>query len=447
MDYDVIIIGSGPAGYVAAVRAGQLGMRAALVEKGDIGGMCMHWGCVAVKAMMESARYFVRLRVAEHYGVRGLRPETLAFDWAAAAARAANIGRRLASGVRATLERYQVELLRGEAALVTPQSVRVDNRILTAGSLVVATGSRPERRPLPVPDEMYLEIDALWRLDKLPARLAVAGEGPNALEIAQILRMVGKDVALLVPGPTPLPFFDPFFAKYAARLLEQHGIRVIPDAGVEGADDGGIRVNGTVVPADRLINAHFRKPVLPSCEFPLETRDGFLVTDDAYRTSAPTVYAVGDVNGRRMLAHAASAQGLHAVDRIAGILEDAKESQVPLCVYTSPEMAQVGQDEPKLQLAGIDYRVDEFPLTANAKALAEGNAEGVIRLLSSRLYGEVLGVQIVAPHATDLISEAAAILAMEGTVYDMVRIVHAHPTVSEVFMDVGFAALDRAVRE
>ncbi|MBP7866441.1 MAG: NAD(P)/FAD-dependent oxidoreductase [Acidobacteria bacterium] len=447
MDYDIIIIGSGPAGYIAAVRAGQLGMRAALVEKGEIGGMCMHWGCVAVKAMMESARYFVRLRVAERFGIRGVRPEACVFDWSAAAARAANIGQRLSSGVRATLDKHKVDVLRGEAALVTPQSVRVDNRIVTAGTLVVATGSRPERRPLPVPEEMVLEIDALWRLEALPTRLAVAGEGPNALEIAQILRMVGKDVTLLVPGPTALPFFDPFFAQYAARLLEQHGIRVVNEARVEGVAEGGLRVSGTVVPADRLVNAHFRKAVLPPCEFPLDTRDGFLVTDDAYRTSQPTVYAVGDVNGRRMLAHAASAQGLHAVGRIAGVREDAKENQVPLCVYTSPEMAQVGQDEPRLQLAGVDYRVDEFPLTANAKALAEGNAEGVIRLLSSRLYGEVLGVQIVAPHATDLISEAAAILAMEGTLYDMVRIVHAHPTVSEVFMDVGFAALDRAVRE
>jgi dihydrolipoamide dehydrogenase len=216
---------------------------------------------------------------------------------------------------------------------------------------------------------------------------------------------------------------------------------------ITGHYDDGVLVGDKKIACQKVINSAFRHAVLPDRQIELETENGFLKANDRFQTSEPNIYAVGDVNGRSFLAHAASAQGLAAVNAIKGITPSEHFPHYPLNVYSMPEIAQIGYTEPQLKEMGTAYKVSEFPLTANAKALMEGYRAGFLRLLSEKEFGEVLGVQIVAPNATDLISEAATLIAMEGTIYDMVKVVHAHPTISEVYMEAGFAAMDQALRK
>jgi dihydrolipoamide dehydrogenase len=212
-------------------------------------------------------------------------------------------------------------------------------------------------------------------------------------------------------------------------------------------DNGEIVIGDTRIACDGVINASLRKGVLPESNLDLAVENGFLSVDAYLRTNYESIYAVGDVNGKSIFAHAASAQGLHAVNTINGGTEPMNFSRIPFNMYTYPEMAQVGAGEPELKRDGIDYKVSEFPLSANGKALTEGHSDGLVRILSDKKYGEVLGVQVIADHATDMIAEAASIMQIEGTIFDVAATVHAHPTVSEIFMEAGFAAFDQPIHK
>jgi dihydrolipoamide dehydrogenase len=446
-DYDLLIVGAGPAGYVAAIRAGQVGLKTALVERDRVGGMCLNWGCIPTKAMLESARLLERVRQAKQFGIDGVNEAKLKFNWGAARDRADRVVRRLAGGVEAYLARYGVETIRGEAELVAPTAVRVGQRLIEAGHVFLATGSRPAPLPAAVPPELALEIDGLFALRELPASVAVVGQGPNALELALLLKMAGSVVTLVSPAAALLSQADPYLSNYALNRLRHQGVRVIMEAVPTGSTAGGILVGDERILCERVLNASRRRAVIPKVGFELTLDDGFVFTDDYLQAGHPNLFAVGDVNGRSDLAHAASAQGLHAVNAVKGVRWKLEGRRYPLNIYAFPEIAQVGLTEPEIQARGIDYRINEYPLAANGKALAEGQAEGFVRLLSEKRYGEVLGVQIVAAHASDMIAEAAAIIQAEGTVHDVARIVHAHPTVSEVFLEAGLAALGQPLHE
>jgi dihydrolipoamide dehydrogenase len=292
---------------------------------------------------------------------------------------------------------------------------------------------------------MILEIEPLLAGDSVPHQVVVVGEGPNALELAQLLKLAGGVVTLLVPGGDLLPKADPYLSRYALGRLAKDGVHVRLNTVPTGSFENGILVGAEKIFCDKVLNASAREAVVPTAEFELERDRGFLRTDEYLRTSHPTVFAIGDVNGRSELAHAASAQGLHAVNAVKGIRWKMELANYPLNIYTHPEMAQVGLTEPEIQARGIDYKVSEFPLAANGKAVCEGATEGFVRLLSEKRYGEVLGVQIVAAHATDMIAEAAVLLQTEGTIFDLTKVIHAHPTVSEIFLEAGYAAVDHAI--
>lgn len=445
MDYDLIIIGGGPAGYVAAIRAGQVGLKTALVEKDRVGGMCLNWGCIPTKSLLESVKLLERVRQAAQFGIDGIDEGKLSFNWANARARAQRVVKRLTGGVASLLARNGVDVIAGEAVLVSSTRVRVAGRLLEADHIFIATGSRPAPLRLPVPPEMVQEIEPLLTGDSVPRQVVVVGQGPNAVELAQLLKLAGGVVTLLVPGSELLPKADPYLSRYALGRLAKDGVHVRLDTPPTGAFENGILVGSEKIFCDKVLNASAREAVVPAAEIELERERGFLRTDEYLRTNHPTVFAIGDVNGRSELAHAASAQGLYAVNVVKGIRWKMNLAHCPLNIYTLPEMAQVGLTEPEIQARGLDYKVSEFPLAANGKAVCEGATEGFVRLLSEKRYGEVLGVQIVAAHATDMIAEAAALLQTEGTVFDLTKVIHAHPTVSEVFLEAGYAAVDHAI--
>jgi len=449
MAFDLIIIGSGPAGYVAAIRAGQVGLKTAIIEKSKIGGMCLNWGCIPTKALLESAKKLEAVKGAAAFGIDGIDKDKLTFNWPTALKRSDRIVKRLTKGVEFLLKKNGVEIIAGDAEITSQTSVTVDNRLLETKYIMIASGSRPEPPGYTLPKGMTIGIGYLLQLEQLPEKPSVLGSGPHAVELAQFFKMAGKDVKMLVPGSEEdfLPGMDPYLVDFVKKTFKKSKIDILFFSTLEGGSGGGLSVDGTEVACDGLINALGRKAVIPSSRIEFELEDGFLKVDDFLRTNYENIYAVGDVNGRSYLAHAASAQGLHAVNVIGGFKEPFDDTRVPLNMYTSPEIASVGFSEPEVEELGYSYKVTEFPLTANGKALIEGHTEGLVRIISEKKYGEVLGVQIVAEHATDMIAEAALVLRLEGTVFDVANTIHAHPTVSEIFMEAGFAAFDQPIHK
>ena len=445
MDYDLLIIGAGPAGYVAGIRAGQVGLKTAIIEKDRLGGMCLNWGCIPSKSMLESAKLYARLGNAADFGIDGIERQALSFNWQNALARTRRIVERLGNGIAMLLKKYGVEVISGSAHIASANSVKVERRLISAANIFIATGSRPGRRPTPLSSDMIWEIDELFQQQQLPETLVIMGEDATAVELAQLLALIGKKVTLIAAGDRLIPMADPYLSQYMTKRLRKSGIEVLLATSITSGGNGSIVVADRTIAAAKVINAENRQAVVPPSDVDFKMADGFIQVDSHMQTSVPGIRAIGDVNGQKTLAHVASVQGLHAVNYLKGIGTKIDYLRHPLNIYTIPEIAQIGMTEPELQAKGIDYKSNEFTLKANGKALVEGNAEGVIRLLSEQNFGEVLGVQIVAPNATDMIAEATAVMQMEGTVFDVANIVHAHPTISEIFAEAGFAAIDRAI--
>lgn len=440
MTYDLIVIGGGPAGYVAALRAGQVGLKAALVEREKVGGMCLTWGCIPTKALIESARLFLRMGQACEWGIDGCEPSALHFNWSVAVKRAEGIAAGLGKDIGTRLQKHGVDLIQGEAMILAADNVQVDGRSLATRAILIATGSRIDVGHLPLPAERVWTPRELLRQSALPATLVVYGQGGNAVELAQLLRLTGHEVTLLCPEEQLLPELDPILEDALAARLAKDGVRIERDAILDGYEDGQVCSGALRIPAEVVVVATRRKAVLPASQVVLLTREGFLCTDASLQTSVPGIYAAGDVTGRTSLAHAASAQGLFVVNRLKGHRAPIDLDCYPRTVYALPEAAQIGATEPQLRSRGIPFKASIFPMNANGKALAEGQTEGFVRILSDPATGQVLGVQILADHAADLIAEAAVLMRMEGTVFDLASTAHAHPTVSEVFLEASLAA-------
>lgn len=430
MDYDLIIIGAGPAGYVAGIRAGQAGLKTAVIEKKYVGGMCLNWGCIPSKAMLESAKYFSRLGMAADFGVEDLDPKSLKFSWAKGVKRSERIVRRLVKGVEYLLKKNNVETIIGTASVEAANTVVVDNRMLSTKNIIIATGSYPRPLPFRVGDESrIINLENMFSQKEIPQKLLIVGEGPVAAEVSQMLALIGRDVTLLKTSEKVFPALDDYLNVYITRRLDSLKIKTLEGtAGYESLN---------IEEYDGIINCMPRRGIKPTGKLDPEEKESFYAVDEHFMTSVQGVYAVGDVNGRSIYAHAASAQALAAVNHILGITETMETERVPLTMYTDPEIAQIGRTEQQLLAEGTEYKVNEFPLSANGKALTEGHPEGILRIISEPKYGEVLGVQIISHNATDLISEAAAYMAVESTVWDVARTMHAHPTISEVFLEAG----------
>ncbi len=440
MDYDLIIIGAGPAGYVAGIRAGQAGLKTAVIEKKRVGGMCLNWGCIPSKAMLESAKYYSRLTMAADFGIEGIDLKKVSFNWEKAVKRSERIVRRLTKGVEYLLKKYNVEIITGTASVEEAGTVVVDNRMLTAANIIIATGSYPSPLPFKVKEESrIINLESLFSMKEVPQKVLVVGEGPVAAEVSQLMALAGREVTLLKSAAKVFPALDDYLNAYIDKRFDSLKISMI-----EGSAGYGQITPGEY---DAVINCMPRRAIRPTGALEAEQQDGFYITDQHFMTSVSGVYAVGDVNGRSIYAHAASAQALAAVNHILGITETMETERVPLTIYTDPEIAQIGKSSQQLTAEGIEYKINEFPLSANGKALTEGQPEGILRIISEPKYGEVLGVQIIAHNATDLISEASAYMAVESTVWDVARTMHAHPTISEVFLEAGADATGKPLHK
>ena len=449
--YDLIIIGSGPAGYVAAIRAGQVGLKTAIIEKNQIGGMCLNWGCIPSKSMMESVKLYQRItKDSARFGIEGIDKKSVSFNWSKGIKRADTIVKRLTGGVEFLLKKNGVDIINGEAKIISANSVLVDNRLLETKNIIIATGSSSPKIETQH-DDLVIEPKKLFTEREVPQNIVVVGKSPVAIELAQLFNMMERKVTLISDTSFIMPKADSYVRNYMESKLKKDRIEIIYNTSISSVKeiwrDNKLLIAGKEIDCDLLINANDRKGNIIPSEIDIAIKDGFISVDENCETSVKGIFAVGDVNGTAMFAHIGSAQGLFVINRLKGIEGKLDLNKLPMNMYSVPEAAQIGFTEDKLKEDGVDYKVSEFPLSANGKAQTEGSAEGFVRILSDNKLGEVLGVQIVAPNATDMINEAAAYIQLESTVYDIAQTVHTHPTVSEVFMEAGFEAVDRAIHK
>lgn len=430
MEYDLIIIGSGPGGYVSAIRAGQLGMKVLLVEKDKPGGMCLNWGCIPSKSLIESAKKFAGLSDFKKYGIEGLDLKSISFNWQAAVKKAMANATKLSKGIEFLLKKNAVETIFGEAKISSSNSITVENRNISAKNIIIATGSYPQ-----VGKNDEISIKDFYNLETLPEKIAFVGNGTVSLELTLMTSMIGIDTYLVSYEEKIVPELDDYLNDYILKLLKKNKVKLVKDI--------------LEIPAETLkVNSRRRKAVLPKSEIEIKTdENGFILTDEILRTNHQNIFAIGDVNGRSAYAHNASFQGLFVVNTIKGVETTFSLDKSPINIYSYPEISQIGMTEQQLKQKEIDYKISSFPLSANGKALIEGQSEGEMRILSDKKYGEVLGVQIISDNATDMIAEASAYMQLEATIFDVASTIHAHPTVSEIFMEAGFEAVDKAIHK
>jgi dihydrolipoamide dehydrogenase len=464
--YDVVVIGSGTGGYVAAVRAAQLGLRVAVVERAPVlGGTCLNVGCIPTKVLLEHAHALKIVQKADEWGIR--LPGTPAVDLAAISSRREQVVSGLAKGVEYLFRKHRIEWIRGTARLGGAGDVDVLGdapRTLSAREVIVATGSAP--RPLaevPVDGTRVITSDEAIALPSIPASIAIIGSGAVGVEFASIFNRFGSRVTLIETMPVIVPGEDAAVSAELARAFRRRGIDIRTTTRVTGAEvtDDSVRLSlegrdgqaGTL-DVERVLVAVGRRPVtdgLGAREAGLELDRGFIRVDALYRTSVPGVSAIGDViafadRPHPQLAHVASAEGIVVAERIAGgAVEPINYDHIPACTYCEPEIGSVGLTEAEARERGYDVRIGTFPFSALGRARIAGETEGFVKIVGETKYDQLLGVHVIGGRATELVAEGAAALRLESTVEELARTIHAHPTMAEAVGEAAHAVLGGAI--
>jgi dihydrolipoamide dehydrogenase len=449
--YDVVIIGSGPGGYVAGIRAGQLGMKVAVIEKDPfVGGTCTHRGCIPTKALLENAEVFEKIHRAKEFGINvgGVQ-----LDFKVGQDRKQSVVDKNAKGIEFLFKKNKVDRILGFGKLAGKGIVEVTGekpQKLSAKNIILAMGSTPKDLPhIKADGKRIINSDHILLLQEVPKSMLVIGAGAVGCEFASIFSRFGTKTTIVEVLPQLLPVEDEEISKEFTRLFKKKGIEVFTDAKVESAtpSDSGVKVvvstkgKQQTFDVDVVLSATGRRAVLENCgleQTKVKVDRGLVQVDPYMRTGEPNVYAIGDIVPTPALAHCASFEGILAIEHIKGLdVRPINYDHVPNCTYTDPEVASVGLTEKKAKERGYDVKIGKFPFTANAKARILGEAGGLVKFVSDKKYDELLGVHIVGPRATELIAEACAGLELEATSESIARTMHAHPTLSEALMEAG----------
>jgi len=473
-DYDLIIIGSGPGGYVAGIRAGQLGLKVAVVERDPkFGGTCLHRGCIPTKALLHTAALLDEIRGAAEHGIQVAAP---ALDIARAHERKRKVVDKNARGIEALFKKYKVVgMLQGTGRLVGPHEVEVEGkdgrRVWKTRFVMIATGSVPRDVPIaPADGERVLNSDHILLLERVPKSIAVLGAGAVGTEFASLYASFGSEVTLIEMLPRVLPIEDEEVSAELERALRKRKLKVLTNTLLSGVERTGDGVRLTLerqggkagsapekaakdapatVEAELLLSAVGRRPVTEGVGLEtlgIELERGYVKVNPLMQTNLPHVYAIGDVVDTPWLAHVASAEGILAVEHMAGqAVRPINYDHVPSCTYCDPEVGSVGLSEARARERGYEVAVGKFPYTALAKASIVGHTTGFVKVVRETRYDELLGVHIIGAGATDLIAEACAALQMEATDEELLHTIHAHPTLSEAVGEAAHAALGHAI--
>ena len=456
---DIAILGAGPGGYVAALRAAQLGAEVTVIEEGELGGVCLNVGCIPTKALLRSAEVY---RTLQHPEAFGLQLEgTIEPDWLAIQARKERIVRQLVNGVGVLLRKAGVQVIQGRGVFTSPKMLEITTagtvQRVEAQCIVIATGSRPVQLPLPGMDlPGVIDSTAALALEELPRRLLIVGGGVIGVEFADIFGAFGVQVTIVEMMSSLLPLMDADLGQSVGRTMVQRGVQTYLDSRltqIHTVDDG---LRATVVTpggqrsldTDQVLIAVGRRPNIEMIGLPevgLHTDKSGIPVDAQMQTNVPGIFAIGDVTGNMQLAHVASEGGKVAVETALGRRSSLNLKTVPNCVFTNPEIASVGLTEKQAREAGHDVQIGRFPLSASGKALTYGETSGFVKVVSSARFGEVLGLHVVGPHASDLIHEGGLALALEATLDELAATLHGHPTLGEAIHEAVLASREGAI--
>jgi dihydrolipoamide dehydrogenase len=463
--YDLAIIGSGPAGYTAAIRAGQLGLRTALLEKDPyLGGTCLHVGCIPTKALLFNAEIYDHVKDGAELGLDNTAGVSL--NWGSIQKRKQGIVDKHAKGLQFLMRKNKVDVIRGYGKLTGPakggiHSVAIEGgtqSVINAKNIVLSTGSVARMLPGLKPDERILTNIEVLGLNSIPKSIIVIGSGAVGVEFASIYKSFGADVTILEMLPRYVPIEDEDISKELMRVYRKRGINGFVNAKVEKVErtKDGAAVTFTVegkqqrLEAEKVLVAIGRAPCTDNVGIEktrIQTERGFVKVDQFMRTAEPGIYAVGDiVMGFPQLAHSGAMEGIVAVTHIAGKpVKPVNPLRIPNATYCHPEIGSVGITEAKAREQGFEVKIGKFPFTANSRASIVGQHEGFIKIVTDAKYGEILGVHIIGPNATELIAESVVALEMECTAEELANIIHAHPTLSEAMLDAANAVFGMAI--
>ncbi|AXE18942.1 dihydrolipoyl dehydrogenase [Runella rosea] len=458
--YDLIIIGSGPGGYVAAIRASQLGLKTAIVEKESLGGICLNWGCIPTKALLKSAQVFQYINHAKDYGITVGNAEA---DFGAVIKRSRDVANGMSKGVNFLMKKNKIDIIEGAGRVKPGKKVEVEKdgkkTEYTATSIIIATGGRARQLPnVPIDGQKVIEYRKAMSLEKQPKSLLVIGSGAIGVEFAYVYASMGTKVTIVEFMPNVVPVEDEDISKELAKQYKKMGIEIHLNSSVEKVDTSGagcvstvktpsgeIKIETDIVLSAAGVVANIENIGLE--ETGIKVEKGKITTDDFYQTNVPGYYAIGDVTKGQALAHVASAEGIICVEKIAGQphVHPLNYNNIPGCTYCTPEIASVGYTEKAAKEAGYEIKVGKFPFSASGKAKAAGTPEGFVKVIFDAKYGEWLGAHMIGTNVTEMIAEVVVARNLETTGHEIVKSVHPHPTMSEAIMEAAAAAYGEVI--
>ncbi|MFQ6013812.1 MAG: dihydrolipoyl dehydrogenase [Anaerolineae bacterium] len=457
-NYDLVIVGGGPGGYVAAIRAAQLGLETALVEKDKVGGVCLNWGCIPTKSLLRNAEVLSLLRRSHQFGIT---VDKLEYDFGQAVDRSRRVSGRLVKGIQFLLKKNKVDLVEGEGYLTAEDQIEVrpDGQKLKAKNVILATGARPRSLPgLEIDGEQVLTSRQALELKEVPSSIIIVGGGPIGLEFAYIYQTYGSQVTVVEMLPHLLPLEDVEISELLEKAVAKQGMEVLTNTRVEeikrekdkvtvivsSDDEGERKIEGEKVLVAIGVQPNSENLGLESLGVAVER--GYIAIDDRMATNVPGLYAIGDVTGKMPLAHVASAQGVVVVEAMVGRETGSLVYEnMPRCTYCQPQVASLGLTEAQAKERGYEVKIGRFPFRANGKALALADYEGMVKIVADAEYGEILGAHLIGPEVTDMIAEVGLAKTLEATPLEIGRTVHAHPTLSEALMEAALAAEGEAI--
>jgi dihydrolipoamide dehydrogenase len=453
--YDIIVLGSGPGGYVTAIRASQLGFKTAIIEKESLGGVCLNWGCIPTKALLKSAQVFEYLKHASDYGLSVSEYDK---DFDAVVKRSRGVADGMSKGVQFLMKKNKIDVIEGFGKLKPGKKVDVDGTEYSADHIIIATGARSRVLPnLPQDGKKVIGYREAMTLADQPKKMIVVGSGAIGVEFAYFYNSMGTNVTIVEYLPNIVPVEDEDVSKQLEKSFKKSGINIMTSAEVTKVDTSGDGVKATVktkdgeqvLEADIILSAVGIKTNIENIGLEdvgiVIDRDKILV-NSFYQTNIPGYYAIGDVTPGQALAHVASAEGILCVEKIAGQHVEALDyGNIPGCTYCSPEIASVGLTEKQAKEKGIEIKVGKFPFSASGKASAGGNKDGFVKVIFDAKYGEWLGCHMIGAGVTDMIAEAVLGRKLETTGHEVLKAVHPHPTMSEAVMEAVAAAYDEVI--
>lgn len=460
MNYDLIVIGSGPGGYVAAIRASQLGLKTAVVEKESLGGICLNWGCIPTKALLKSAQVFEYTQHAEDFGINITDAKA---DFTKVVARSRDVAGGMSKGINFLFRKNKIDVLNGFGRLLTASKIEVEDekgakKEYTAKNILLATGGRSRELPsLKQDGKKVIGYRKAMTLEKQPKSLVVVGAGAIGIEFAYFYATMGTEVTVVEFADRILPNEDKDVSKELTKIYKKKGIKIMTESAVEAVDTKGSGCKVSVktkngmetLEAEVVLSAVGVSPNLENIGIEMlgiEKDRHLIKVDDFYQTNVKGIYAIGDIVHGPALAHVASAEGIICVEKIAGHSPEPLDyGNIPGCTYCIPEVASVGYTEEQAKEAGYDLKVGKFPFTASGKASASGHKEGFVKLIFDAKYGELLGAHMLGANVTDMIAEIVVARKLETTGHELIKAVHPHPTMSEAVMEAAAAAYDEVI--